>query len=251
MSAPNRPRHAAEAALRAALDRVAELHAERNANPILADALHRLADWQSRRLGQTYADLSANPRYADAVRFFQDDLYGPADFSQRDSDVARIVPMLVRMLPERVVATVADAMELNALSQELDRVVLRALPRADGRFGVADYCRAYRRAGNLPGRTRQIALIGLLGGALDQYVRKPLIRTALKMMHGPAHYAGFGVMHDFLERGFDAFARMGGASEFLATIETRETALLDAIMGGSNDPFPDPLDDGGRRSRAG
>jgi hypothetical protein len=245
MNTQTPPRHAAEAALRSALDRVHSLHAQRNANPILAAALVRLADWQSRRLGQTYADLSANPRYADAVRFFQEDLYGPADFTRRDTDVARIVPMLVRMLPERVVATVADAMELNALSQELDRVVLDRLPRANARFSVADYCRAYRRAGNVPARQRQIALIGRLGGALDDYVRKPLIRTALKMMHGPAHLAGFGVMHDFLERGFDAFGRMRSATEFLATIETRETALLDAIMGGSNDPFPDPLDNPG------
>jgi len=234
-------RHAAETALRSALDRVNALHARRIADPALATELARLADWQSRRLGQTYADLAANPRYADAVRFFQEDLYGSDDFSQRDADVARIVPMLVRMLPARVVQTVADAMELNALSQELDRQLLDALPRRDGPLPVADYCRAYRRAGDPAARRRQIALIGLLGGALDEYVKKPLIRTALRLMHGPAHVAGFGVMHDFLERGFDAFARMRGADDFLATITTRENALLDAILGGSDDPFPDPL----------
>jgi hypothetical protein len=237
------PRHAAESELRQALLRVHQLHDERNSDPVLASALARLAEWQSRRLGQTYADLAADPRYADAVAFFQVDLYGPADYTQRDADVARVVPMLVKMLPERVVGTIAHAMELNALSQELDRVLLEWLPLAETRFTVADYCRAYRRAGNVPARQRQIRLIVEIGRALDEYVTKPLIRAALTMMRGPAHFAGFGVLHDFLDRGFDAFHRMGGAQLFLATIERRETALLDTVVAGSNDPFPDPLED--------
>ncbi len=67
--------------------------------------------------------------------------------------------MMVKMLPESVIATAALAMELNALSQELDRVLLARLPRADAHFSVAEYCKAYRRAGNFPLRRRQIKLI--------------------------------------------------------------------------------------------
>ena len=74
----------------------------------------------------------------------------------------------------------------------------------------------------------------------DGFVRKPLIRAALAMMRGPAYLAGFGVLHDFLERGFNAFHRMQGAEAFLATIEAREMAIHRAIVGGANDPFPDP-----------
>jgi hypothetical protein len=66
------------------------------------------------------------------------------------------------------------------------------------------------------------------------------------MMRQPARLAGFGVLHDFLERGFNAFHRMGGADEFLETIRKRETAIHDAIAGGSAAPFPDP-----RRSATG
>jgi len=53
------PRHAAEAALIEQVRRVQRLHEEAAANPILAGALARLANWQARRLAQTYADLSA------------------------------------------------------------------------------------------------------------------------------------------------------------------------------------------------
>ena len=67
-----------------------------------------------------------------------------------------------------------------------------------------------------------------------------MVRGAVAMMRRPARLAGYARLHDFLERGFDAFGRMGGADEFLATIERRETAILEAIVGGACDPFPDP-----------
>lgn len=232
---------AASAALVRELSRVQRLHAERTGNPILAGSLERVANWQARRLRMTYADLAVDPRYAAAVAFFQNDLYGPGDFSRRDADLARVVPMMVKVLPERVIATVALAMELNALSQELDRVLLTRLPRADGHFSVLEYCKAYRRAGNFPVRRRQIRLIVDVGTALDRHVGKPLTRTALAMMRQPARLAGLSGLQDFLERGFAAFRSMHGAGDFLRTIEERETQIMDAIVGGATDPFGDPL----------
>lgn len=223
------------------LARVQRLHEERRGNPILAGALDRLADWQARRLRMTYADLAVDPRYAAAIQFFQNDLYGAADYSRRDADLARVVPMMVKMLPDSVIVTAAAAVELNALSQELDRVLLGRLPRADATFTVAEYCKAYRRAGNFPQRVRQIALISQIGTALDRAVRKPLVTTALAMMRQPARMAGLGALQDFLERGFSAFRGMGGAREFLATVNERETHIHHAIAEGASDPFPDPL----------
>ncbi len=231
----------AQATLVRELQRVARLHDERAGNPILAGALDRLADWQARRLRMTYADLAADPRYTAAVVFFQNDLYGPGDFSRRDADLARVVPMLVRVLPDPVILTVAAAMELNGLSQELDRVLLTRLPRADGHFTVAEYSRAYRKTGNFPLRRRQIKLIGDIGQSLDHYVAKAWIRTALVMMRQPAKLAGMSALQEFLERGFGAFRNMGGAQTFLATIEERETAIMEAMAAGTPDPFPDPL----------
>jgi hypothetical protein len=235
------PVPAASVALVRELSRVQRLHAERTGNPILAGSLERVARWQSRRLRMTYADLSADPRYGAAVAFFQNDLYGPGDFSRRDADLARVVPLLVKVLPERVIATVALAAELNALSQELDRALLSRLPRADGNFNVLEYCKAYRRAGNFPLRRRQIRLIVEIGTALDAHVGKPFIRTALTMMRQPARLAGMSGLQDFLERGFAAFRAMHGADEFLRTVETRESGIMEAIIGGATDPFADPL----------
>ncbi|MFI4925972.1 MAG: FFLEELY motif protein [Vicinamibacteria bacterium] len=222
------------------LERARAMHAARAQNPILAGALERLSDWQSRRLAATYADLAREGRYAQAIAFFQSDLYGPQDFSRRDADLARVVPMMARMLPESVILTVAKAMELSALSHELDMRVNDFLPRADAQFTVEDYCRAFRRAGRLPERQRQIELIGEVGMALDRAVGKPLIRAALALMRAPARAAGLAERQTFHERGFEAFRRMKGAETFLATIRDRETAIVAAIFDGRIAPFAEP-----------
>ncbi len=234
-------RETAQAALIREMQRVQRLHAERAGNPILSGALTRLSGWQSQRLRMTYADLAAQPRYAAAVEFFLRDLYGPVDFSQRDADLARVVPMMVRMLPASVLVTTTAAVELNGLSQELDRALLARLPRADGQLTVIDYCKAYRRIGNFPLRRRQIDLIREIGSALDRQVRRTLLRAALLLMRQPARLAGMAALQDFLERGFEAFRRMGGAAHFLETIHGREMAICDAIIDGASTPFPDPL----------
>jgi hypothetical protein len=228
----------AQEALVHELERVEQLHAQRLADPGLAAALERIALWQGDRLRGTYADLAAQPRYSDAIDFFQTDLYGNVDFARRDADLARVVPVMMMMLPERVIATVAQAMELNALSHELDRALLERLPRRDGSFTVAEYCAAYRRMGDRPARERQIGLIGEIGAALEVYVKTPMIRTALLMMRGPAKLAGLSVLHDFLERGFAAFRKMDGAREFLATIDRRERELMEALFAGKTVPLP-------------
>ena len=236
----DKPVRGAQAALIGELARVARLHEARRADPPLAGALSRIGEWQARRLRNTYADLAVNPRYAAAIAFFQNDLYGGADFSRRDADLVRVVPAMVRLLPETVIETVARAVELNALSHELDMALQARLPRADGAFSVAEYCAAYRDGGNYPLRHRQRDLIGQVGAGLDRYVRTPMLGVALTMMRRPAKLAGLAALQDFLERGFAAFRRMHGAGEFLRTIADREARIHEAIVAGANDPFPDP-----------
>ncbi|MEO8536227.1 MAG: hypothetical protein ABI533_01780 [Betaproteobacteria bacterium] len=231
----------AVAVLMRQLARVMRHHDACASDPALAAKIALLGKWQALRLRGTYEDLEHSPRYATAMRFFEEDLYGGADFSQRDADLARVVPAIRKLMPDTVIRTVALAVELNALSQELDRAVAVELERAPPVFSVSDYCAAYRRAGRDELRRTQIGLIGDVGAALDHFVHKRVLRTALSMMRKPARMAGLSALQDFLERGFDAFATMRGAAEFLSTIQSRETAIHEAIAGGSNSPFPDPM----------
>lgn len=229
----------AEAQLVHQLECARLLHQERSASTQLADALDRLAQWQARRLNASYADLAVDPRYAEAIAFFQSELYGPGDFSQRDADLARVVPIMIRVLPDSAVATVAMAMELSMLSHELDHELVGKL-KANASFTVAAYCDAYRACCNRAERRRQIDLIVRTGLALERYVRQPVLRPLLAMMRRPARVAGLSALQEFLERGFASFSGMRDVDVFLETIDKRETALMQAIFDGDRAPFPDP-----------
>lgn len=191
-----------------------------------------LRAWQSRRLAATYADIRHSQPFAAACEFFLADLYGEGDFTDRDRAVERVVPIMLRLLPEGVLASLARAIELNALSHELDYQMAAALPahytRAE-EISDNDYAEAYRKAAEAPLRRRQLALLLVLGRELDRLVRKPMLSELLHLCRWPARMAGLGALQSFLERGFDAFGKLGGAGRFLGIILQRERAFMTAI----------------------
>lgn len=199
----------------------------------------RLRDWQAARLARCYAELLASERYGRAAQFFLSDLYGPKDFSSRDEEVGRILPMLVRTLPVSALRTLALALELDALTEALDAAMVGEL-RAAGRIATIDeaaYAAAYRRVGRRAERERQITLIRGTGEALEKLAGKALLSGVLRLMRRPAHLAGLGELQEFLENGFAAFRHMGDATDFLDCIETRERQLLARLFDGSASPF--------------
>jgi hypothetical protein len=192
--------------------------------------LKELKRWQSARLEASYADLAAQPRYQAATAFFLDDLYGAKDFSGRDQAMLRIVPVMKRLLPATAVETAALAIELEALSEDLDHRLAEAL--RDGPIDAGSYAEAYRASSTRAERGHQVELIVAVGARLDALVKKPFVFRTLKLMRQPARVAGLTDLQDFLERGFDAFRGMDGAEEFLQTVRERETALLESLFSG-------------------
>jgi len=217
-----------EASILRSLDAVEAERVARSADPALAARVVALKAWQQARFRLTHAELLASPRYRDAARFFLDELYGPADFSRRDAQFARIVPALVRLFPQSIVDTVAGLAELHALSERLDTAMARALP-ADT-VDAAGYVAAWRQVGEPASRERQVALVLAAGRQLDRHTRVPLLAASLRMMRGPARAAGMGDLQSFLERGLDTFRAIRGAGEFLGSIEARERALLGRLF---------------------
>jgi len=197
-------------------------------------ARRRLRAWQAVRLARTHADLLASPQTGPAAAFFLTDLYGPTDIGELIGDVQRIVAVTARLLPTSALETVADAVELDALSEDLDTRMCAALGRKIAALDAAAYGRAYREVDRRPERARQIDLIGDLGHALGRLVRQPLIGYTLRLMHQPAHLAGFGKLHDFLERGYAAFRKMERVEDFLDPIVTRERKLMEALFAGDD-----------------
>ena len=198
-----------------------------------------LRDWQGVRLARSHADLFLEPRFAAAAMFFLGDLYGPTDIGSHIDDVRRVVPVMVRTLPESGLATVARAVELNALSEDLDGAMVEAIGEAADRLDNQAYAAAYAEVGRREDRRRQLDLIAELGAALDALTHVRFIGAALKLMHKPAHLAGLGELQDFLERGYEAFGKMrGGAGEFVSIVVSRERALSDALINGETQALP-------------
>jgi hypothetical protein len=210
------------------LSTVAALRAHRATDPALAQRVQALKAYQARRFECTYADLLAHPRYQGAARFFLDELYGPQEFTARDTQFSRIVPALVRLFPAELVATVAMLGELHALSESLDDSAARHLPRLPP--DPPGYALAWLTTGRAPAREQQIDLTLRIGAAMDRYTRNRLLRTTLRMMRGPAQAAGLSELQQFLERGFDAFKAMNGAGDFLRWVGERERALAAALF---------------------
>lgn len=200
------------------------------------ERLQALQRWQAARLERTYADLQGRERYRPGVEFFLHELYTDQDFLPRDVQLERASPILRRMLPPQAQESLRMALQLEVLSQELDGEMTRSLAGA-GDIDEHSYAEAYRRVGRRADRERQISYIIAAGRDLEKLVRTPLIYTLIRMARGPAHLAGFGALHDFLEDGFRAFRAMGGAGEFLDAIENRETRIMENIFAGKPDPF--------------
>ena len=212
------------------------LRAQFSEEPGLQSELQALQRWQARRLERTYADLQERERYRPGVEFFLEELYTDTDYLPRDTQLERASPILKRMLPSQAQDSMRMAVQLEVLSQELDGQMTRALG-AGTTIDEQTYAEAYRTVGRRDDRERQIGFIIRAGRDLERLVKMPMIYTMIRMAHGPAHLAGFGALHDFLEDGFRAFRAMGGAGEFLQTIEDRETRIMERILGGDPDPF--------------
>lgn len=194
-----------------------------------------LRTWQSQRLADTYADLLADPRYAPACRFFLEDVYAAKDFRQRDEEIRHLYEIISRFLPDILLRLVKTVIELNDLTERLDEELWTVMQE---QLGVTDtitmdlYQAGYRLCDNYDERAYQIELIGEVGQMVDLTTRIPMIATTLKLVRGPVTAAGWGDLHDWIQRGFLAFKHMGGAKEFLATIHAREMAILDAAIPG-------------------
>jgi hypothetical protein len=213
--------------LAASIAEARELRAARASDPQPQD-FPRLKEWQAARLAGTYKDLLASSRYKPAAEFFLSDLYGPKDFRTRDEELARVVPIMVRVLPARALMTLLEAVKMDTLSESLDTAMVLALREA-GKTTAIDwpaYAAAYRACGRRKDRELQIALIDKIGKTIDRMTRMRLIHISLTLMSGPAMLAGLGALHSFLQRGFDAFGLMKGADEFLAIITERESVLM-------------------------
>lgn len=237
MSDDAQQRHRLKAAIAKRLRWRAEAFSPRRS----ANASSRLAvlrAWQTQRLEASFADVLADARMHAAGRFFLSDLYADRDFSGRDRDVDRIMPIMVHLLPETMLRAARDAIELHVLSHALDLRMVEAMERRRlSKLDAARYGEVYREAGLPRLRARQIDLVVAVGRSLDAAVQRHGVHRLLRASRLPARAAGLSELQRFLERGFDAFAKLDGADRFLERVARGEGEISRRLFAGDPDPF--------------
>jgi len=217
-----------------ALQAVSQLRQQHAACPPLALASAEIRRFQARRFQATYADLMHSPRYQAAAAFFLDELYSDKNYGARDQQFARIANTIARIFPQTVVNTAAALAETHALTEQLDDLMARQwlADRAEHPQGsaCARYIRCWRRVGDAAARQRQLDVVLQLGQALNRLTRTLGLRSLLKIMRRPAAAAGLTTLQQFLESGFDAFADMRGADDFLKLIAQRESEWIRSLF---------------------
>lgn len=202
--------------------------------------LPTLRQWQAKRLEGSFEHFLYDPQRRAAALFFLTDVYGDHDFSRRDANVAKVLPMMQRLLPAAVLGTVADGIELGAVTHALDLRMAEALQRlapTRKRLDAALYAKAYREVGHARLRNHQIDLISSVGLGLAKAVRTPGVAMLLRLSRGPAKASGLGELQGFLERGFAAFSAMGDGKAFVNDIEDSERQVTQRLFAGDPDPF--------------
>lgn len=202
--------------------------------------LKLLQAWQAQRLQLGFARFLQDPSRRPAADFFLTDVYGDRDFTQRDADIAKVMPMMQRLLPSALVATVTDGIELGALTHALDlrmAQALKAIAPRRRKLDAALYAKAYREVGLPRLRARQIVLIDHVGQGLASALRMPGVGMLLKLSRMPAKAAGLGELQVFLERGFDALAGLDDPQAFLGEIRQQELDVMARLYAGDADPF--------------
>lgn len=188
-------------------------------------------NWQIAYMSSYFDDLRVSDDYSAAIEFFISDLTG-IGISKRDEDLARVVPVMVRMLPESALATLASAMEVNARVLEINVAICRNLGREPADFenlSERDYCTSCRRCSDFDEAMQLVGVLRDLGERLEHLIHIPLMGATLHTMRWPARLAGFGSLQDFLETGFDRFHEIDDIDRFLEVLGWRMREVFECI----------------------
>ncbi len=206
----------------------------------LTDAIRELQTWQTRRLLVTHNDLWHSKRFKPAMQFFIDEIYGPKDFSQRDMELARVLPNMAKVLPKKGLKSLQAALRLNCLSLELDIALVQEL--GSKAIDRSNYFACYRQCNNQSKREEQIQLLENLGLDLAKVVKITGVSAMLMLSRKPAKVAGVESLHSFLEKGFKSFKKLGEVHDFIDPIINRERALMHSLFAANGDaenPLPE------------
>ncbi len=219
----------------AALEENSRINAELFADSWPLNRFKLIQAWQRQRMAEDYQDFASQEDYFPAIDFFLTELYGDFGFIDRNHDLNKVYPAMVKLLPASMLDTLTDALVFQAHSLRMDMLMAECIQqlRPDlisvQQIDLKLYAELNHRVVAESSRRQQIGEVIKLGKSLVNVADHAILLRLLKMMRVPARAAGFGVLQTFLEQGLSAFQKMPDADYFLHTIEIREAAFIDQL----------------------
>lgn len=200
--------------------------------------LATLRQCQTNRLRRTHADLLAQPKLNPALEFILNDIYNAQDLLPVAKEIQRALSLALKLLPNSVMNTSADALETAVLTQELDEALVEQLGnKLDTPLSDNDYIVGYQQLGCEKERTRQLELVATFGTSLEKYVRSRLLQGTFKVVKKPAHKAGFSHLYSFMEHCFAVMKPVPNAEALLRQLAQRETQIKNNLLANAVNPF--------------
>ncbi len=188
--------------------------------------------FQSARLRRDYADLAEIPQYGEVGEFFFEEMYGPRDFTDRDTGARRLQHFL-HILPGVHLPDIEAILELLDMTNRLDAHLAELMMRREVGldFDELTYEQCYRAADNYDDRLRQLQLIDSCTHTVFRLSRSHLLGIALHRSRLVARLTGFEAAYNFLVKGYDAVRQADDVTLFAETVYRRELARLNRIYG--------------------
>lgn len=195
-------------------------------NPELYAAKAALKKYQTERIKITHKNLLENEETKGAATFFLSEVYSDKDLSKRDQDLTSLIPIIEKTFPEKTLGTIAMAMELDHLTENLDIQMAMHLGQE---FTEEEYTEAFKSIGSKEDRLRQLEMVQTLGDSLAGIVKIRGLFPLVKMMRKPARMAGLEEIHDFIEQGFGLFKDTKDPKAFITGIIDKERQIMEEI----------------------
>ncbi len=168
------------------------------------------------------------------------EVYGGRELLPVAREIRRALPKAMKLLPDKVMATSASALEAAILTQELDEQVTDTLGNAlDEPLTEMIYLKGFRQENHREARQRQLQLVAELGHHLDRYIRSRMIQTTFRMVRKPAHAAGFANLYDFMDRSFRVMKPVPSVGLLLEQLAAREETIMQKVYHHHPAPFED------------
>ena len=184
-----------------------------------------LQAFQSERLEKTYADFQKDPQYQPFCEFFFERVYGPRDFSFRNTSIRTLHANLGNVLHKGVVSAVGRVIHLHELSDHLDNQMTHKL-LANGispdTLDFASYAAAYRKLDNDKDRMEQIQLGVRCIRDFYRLSQMWIVGISLKTVSAAAKVLGMGRIMDFVAQGYKAFKTIRDMESLARMVEHRE-----------------------------